>query len=127
MAYFDGLKVGDRVWEIKSHWGFVDEILNTYLNPIKVVFKNRGYGFYRMDGRCSEFDLGQILFWDEIKIVPPPRPKCMVTKEGWINIYKENNFTYIGDSISRTKEEADHRAYPGRLISTIKIIWQEEE
>jgi len=47
------------------------------------------------------------------------KPK-RVKKEGWVNVYKDDN------RFSGSKEEADEKAAPSR-IACVRIEWEEEE
>ena len=48
-------------------------------------------------------------------------------KEGWVNIYKENeDYIHTGASVFKTKEEAMKHINGRYYISTIHIEWEEE-
>jgi len=92
MAYFDGIKVGDRVWSFDFGWGEVEEIKEE--KYILVVFKDEyehiiDYGYYNFDGQkidnITNFkeSLNQVLFWDEVKFEIPKRPKIELKETEW--------------------------------------------
>jgi len=85
MAYFDGIKTGDRVWDFEFGWGTVIELLkasdvdNWNVTPEKdfdlmeVEFNDTysGYGYYDLNGVAFYSKGNQTLFWDEIKFEVP--------------------------------------------------------
>jgi len=95
---FENAKVGDNVWSIIHGWGKIVEICcDQFPNsrakrfPIAVQFSHSRETF-NTEGK--QYDgCYQCLFWDEVKITPPERPKRKVKKvaEGWINIIKSNH------------------------------------
>lgn len=91
MSYFDGIQVGDRVWTFRIGWGTVYNLDNTE-TPICVNLDDRvSSQHFTMNGKLHKEDICQSLFWDEIKITPPPRPKKKEKKmaECWANVYQE--------------------------------------
>ena len=49
-----------------------------------------------------------------------------IKKEGWVNIFKDNNGTYTSISIYQTKDEAEEVGKKlNNYISTHKIEWEE--
>ena len=74
---FENAKVGDRVWSVEFGWGRVDSV-----HPYKeVIFQNNQMYRFNSDGsRFFTLKVNQTLFWDEIRIVPPERPKRKVVK-----------------------------------------------
>jgi hypothetical protein len=66
MSYFDGIKVGDRVWDFIYGWGVVYEVRNEYLYPITVDFSS-DFNSYNMDGEGDKSHF-QVLFWNEFKV-----------------------------------------------------------
>ncbi len=75
MAYFDGIKVGDKVWSFEHGWGIVKELVYNLPYPIGVLFNNNQYETFTLDGKKEQF-CNQTLFWDEIKFEIPTRPKA---------------------------------------------------
>lgn len=85
MAYFDGIKEGDRVYDLVYGWGMVANISILYEDiglPISVAFRPKNsiiaptplYYSFTMDGKRNHI-ANQTLFWDEVIITPPVRPK----------------------------------------------------
>ena len=76
MAYFDGVKKGDRVWSFEFGWGEVISILygggtgGGDIFKVKFPQGDYWYDFYGKRGISS-----QTLFWDEIKFNIPEKPK----------------------------------------------------
>lgn len=85
---FENAKVGDRVWSITQGWGKITSINNTPNYPILAFFPS-GAATFTIEGKYYEKHQYPILFWDEIPITPPPRPKRKVKKEisRWANVY----------------------------------------
>ena len=79
---FENAKVGDRVWSVEFGWGRVDSV-----HPYKeVIFQNNQMYRFNSDGsRFFMLKVNQTLFWAEIKIDPPERPKRKVSQvvERW--------------------------------------------
>lgn len=71
---FSDVKVGDKVWDFISGWGAV-------IGKDPLSFKVN-YGFYNKiynyDGKIRSC-INRTLFWDEVKITAPPKPKKLVT------------------------------------------------
>ena len=85
---FENAKVGDKVyWLTLGMWGEVVNIIPAYREErqLEVRFADAGrVSFYWFTRSCRSGRIvgePQTLFWDEVKIVPPPRPKRMVKKE----------------------------------------------
>lgn len=87
---FKNAIVGDRVWSIRKGWGTVIKVDTDSDYPIKVRLdvSERIEG-YTYDGRFTSVDLGPELFWDEVHIVAPSKPKVKRSYEEvkWCNIY----------------------------------------
>jgi len=82
---FENAKVGDKVWSCVYGWGEIKTIITEMKYPISVKFKRSNYTIsYNWNGiripteNCT-------LFWDEINMTPPERPKRKVKKviQGW--------------------------------------------
>lgn len=84
------VRVDDKVFHTTHGWGITTETIE---NSFRAVFTDRNNTLLSLwiyfDGRCKELDTNPSVFWDEVKIVPPPKPKIKVEKtiEGWVNIY----------------------------------------
>ena len=110
-SYFDGVKVGDRVWSYdKQKWGTVTGTHCDSSFPIVVNFsdvidevlpENMAELFpFSYTGR-GPYQTGQTLFWDEVKITPPPRPKRKVEKTIHINLHRRQNvLSHLGHLLS---------------------------
>jgi hypothetical protein len=92
---FKDAKVGDRVWSITDGWGTIYNIDTDSEWPVKVKFENVKDSF-DYDGKEHKHECNPTLFWDEITIVPPPRPKRKVVKKGtvYLNIYPNHITAY---------------------------------
>ena len=116
MSDFSSAKVGDRVWSSRFGYGVVETVTSTPigLHPnsdtkMGIKFDNQ-WAWYLIDGKQNGHDAFPTLFWDEVKITPPPKPKRKVKKvvEGWVNLYGESPDFKLPTSfgIFPTKEEA---------------------
>ena len=87
-SYFNGIKVGDKVWHFEYGWGKVIKILkaseldkqNVYeyndFYVLEVVFDNpyfQGSYYFDLNGITFYSNSNQILFWDEVKFNVPQK------------------------------------------------------
>ena len=81
MITLDGreVKVGDRLWSILDGWITITVISDHPCYPIESAENN-----YTSDGKLYNSNRGRVLFWDEVKIDPPPPPKQKVRKYQWL-------------------------------------------
>ena len=109
MAYFDGIKVGDTVWSVEYGWGKVIELSNEYFEKrIKVSFEDaKAIQSYTYDGIRTLVADGakQTLFWDEIEIEPPQRPKIELKKD-YSRLITHKYFSMPDTSIEQLKKFA---------------------
>lgn len=68
--------------------------------------------YYTAEGRVDEIDSELDLFFDS------------EMKEGWINLYKDDDIVYASMDIFKTKKEAES-ASCSTCIATVKIEWEE--
>ena len=68
MTTFETAKVGDRVWCLLYGW---HPIIDTQHNINYPILTRKGS--YTIDGR-NYSNNGRTLFWDEVVIIPPPKP-----------------------------------------------------
>src|SRR3990167_8519407 len=73
MSYFDGIKVGDKIWTIQEGWTEVINIRPAHHYQIETLLMS-----YTTDGLFREDDKHQSAFWSDPHIVPPPRTKRKV-------------------------------------------------
>jgi len=126
MAYFDGIKVGDRVYSIICGWTIVTEVDLNRAYPITIAKSGLSIN-YTLDGRYYlDDDAPQSLFWDAPQFTSPPRPKRLVKKqlEGWVNVYKRGNEVYYS-SIYNTEYDAAEAADTD-LIACVKLSGEYE-
>ena len=107
---FADVKVGDRVWSINHGWGAVSNVCDIIFD---VQFKSSIW--YTLDGMETYLPShSQTLFWDEVIIIPPPKPQGVVATHSigeWANVYADGEmFTYPDKSAT----DADKR--PGRVL-----------
>lgn len=132
MSYFDGIKVGDRVFHVINGWGTVVAIDKSTL-PVNVDFDNDIQWDFTLDGKSHENDFGQSLFWDEVKITPPPRPKHKEKKKLVIygNIVKGVGNKFIGPKrewfLHKTYEDAETNDNNREKIAIAKVTIEWEE
>jgi len=122
---FKDCEVGDAVWSMCHGWGKVNGIGSTSdLFSVCVLFTDGHSTAYTVEGRDYRHNKNT-LFWDEVKITPPPKPKKEVTVEGWMNLYP--NTTVCEPIVARvkyvydTEEAADKYAEDNRLGEAVHI------
>ena len=82
MAYFDGVKAGDKVWDFVYGWGKVIEVTKHINYPIKVSFD--GFNItYNTEG-YQENVINQTLFWDKIKFKIPKKPRKKLNEKKYL-------------------------------------------
>lgn len=78
---FESAKVGDKVWSFEFGWGSIVDILQDEDRPITCKFENFNMNIqYSLFGLLSKYSTYQTLFWDEIKIVAPEKPRWKPNK-----------------------------------------------
>jgi len=130
---FEDAKVGDRVWSIVYGWGKIKQADVDIVGPdfkLEVEFLNSRdrneshiYIVYTLEGKNGLSDKYPTLFWDEVKITPPPKPKKEVEVDIYMNIYKGDLGIIDGYKIwgYKSKAEADRSAGGTRLGEAIHI------
>ena len=86
---FSTVKVGDRLWFLDQQVDVVD-IDRTNISPLRVLLLS-GYALECSFRGCLFPDGPQVLFYDKVEIVPPPRPKRMVKKTIEVRPYLSDN------------------------------------
>jgi len=117
---FENARANDRVWSVEYGWGTV-EFVSKGIYPVVVSFDCGIDVAHTFSGSAGSFGL-QTLFWDEVKIEAPPRPKRKVVKkvEKWVNIYPERQ-SIVHDN----KKIADSAASDMR-IACVKLTGEYE-
>jgi hypothetical protein len=112
---FENARVGDRVWSVEYGWGTVESV-SKGVYPVVVSFDCGIDVTYTFSGMPRSSGL-QTLFWDEVKIEAPPRPRRKVkrTIEGWANVYSNELLTFHD-----SKEDADNEVSYNR-IACVKL------
>jgi len=76
--------IGKKVYCLRHGWGTIDDFIGGITYPVRVCFgtddSDRRQS-YTTKGIFTEGEKNQSLFWDEVKIIPPPRPKQKTKKE----------------------------------------------
>jgi len=83
MAYFDGIKEGDRVWDFRYGWGTVTKVDYGLSYPIIVDFDNGESDSFLFNGAPDKHSK-QTLFWDEIKFEVPKKPKIKLKEDKYV-------------------------------------------
>lgn len=106
---FSNVEYRDKVFSVLNGWGEVKRIDDRDVYCIRIDFENRQSIWIDVNGYTSKADVNPSVFWDEVVIVPPPKPKRKVEKiiEKWLNFYftDDNRKTYSHSY--ETKEKAD--------------------
>ena len=124
---FKDARVGDRVWSVSQGWGVIADI-NKSKYPVVVEFKESGTRrVFTYEGRWVATDSYPTLFWDEVKIVPPPKPVRIVKKTAFINVYdvrdKPERLAYV---LHETRKGADACASDAR-IACVQVEFEHPE
>ena len=121
MDDFSSVKVGDRLWLMSAAYnGWVVIKKNgSGEYPLYVHYEGQDsyWGCLNFSGQCVK-DGPQCLFWDEVIIIPPPKPKKKVTEtlEGHVNVYPN----HIGCYFYPTRKSAKDAA-TGDVTATVKV------
>ena len=123
---FENAKVKDRVWSVEFGWGTVDSV-HPY---IEVIFQNNQMYRFNSDGsRFFTLKVNQTLFWDEIKIVPPERPKRKVLREieRWAIGFAKGDATVTPTWSCKDEAEYEARRIPGSFLIKLTGTYEVEE
>ena len=102
----DGRAVRIICTDAKGDEPIIALVYNKIRNEENVYTYNRDGYFYGDNDSCLD------LFFTTTK------------REGWVNIYSEQEYRYLGENIFNTKEEAI-KYKDINYITTIKIEWEE--
>lgn len=121
---FSNVKINDEVFHLRYGKCVVSAVpkkQHDYFNITCIDAIGKFDIRLTVTGRMNEFDLNPCVFWDEVKIVPPPKPKRKVEKivEGWINIYPDpmvgtqinasTNYLYISQEAANNAADTFRR------------------
>lgn len=121
-------EVGDRVWCLLRGWGKVIKLEPGFFDSITVLFGEHEYA-YRSEGLpklSGVFQQVRTLYWDEIKITPPPKPKKKVKVWDWFVQWEFQGSTRI-DKLCATTEGLVRKTYTGAECIIQKIDGTERE
>ena len=96
------IKPGDRVWHILLGWQTVSRIVPEAAYPIRMG----GYSL-NSDGYESDTDKSPSIFWDEVHITPPPKPKPEIN---WSKV-PENTLVRVWDNEGDNHRVAEYHGY----------------
>ena len=96
------IKLGDRVWHILLGWKTVSRIVPDAANPIRTG----GYSL-NSDGDESDTDKNPSIFWDELHITSPPKPKPEID---WSKV-PENILVRVWDNEGDNHRIAEYHGY----------------
>ena len=102
----DGREVRIICTDAKGEEPIIALVYNNNRDEENVYTYNRDGYFYGDNDSCLD------LFFDTIK------------REGWVNIYRDNNTTYIGDVYPNEKDAKENKD-DDLYITTTKIEWEE--
>lgn len=121
--YFSNARNGDKVFHIIHEWGTItgtadDSFIARFINKENTLID---LSFWS-DGRQFRSDKNPSVFWNEVKIVPPPKPKRKAEKTiaGWINIYPnstcDNDLVATSYSLYKSLEIANQNAQKDKRL-----------
>ena len=102
----DGREVRIICTDAKGEEPIIALVYNNIRDEENVYTYNRDGYFYKNNDSCLD------LFFAPAK------------KEGWVNVYRDNNTTYIGDVYPNEKDAKENKD-EDFYITTIKIEWEE--
>ena len=102
----DGRQVRIICTDAKNEEPIIALVYNNIREEENVYTYNRDGYFYKDNDSCLD------LLFESVK------------KEGWVNIYRDNNTTYIGDVYPNEKDAKEYKD-DDLYITTIKIAWEE--
>ena len=128
---FRNAQVGDRVWDVVLGHGSIEKIKGDSSSyPIVVLFDNDTREIYTVDGKVT-MEYNRTLFWSEVQITPPPRPKRKKKVEivRYANIYKNpRGMDSYQACIYQTEEDAEmYKASDRIVIVKVPIAFEVEE
>lgn len=111
MAYFDGIKVGDKVYTVGNSNG----IEVTHVGEDGCF--GAGAYYYNKNGELDSMEsIGQVAFWQPVKIEAPPKPerweKRMATAD---NIFADEDYPCLAALIDNPDK-----------YRNIQISWEEK-
>lgn len=80
MDDFSTVKVGDKLWSPIFGWGKVRMVDSSFIFIIPDNEKIQTHSFH-VKGGSHLIGGPQCLFWDEVEMIPPPKPKKIVVIE----------------------------------------------
>ena len=95
------IKPGDRVWDIIEGWGIVERIDS---NNFPIVVSGHSYN---SKGKDNTLDINPTIFWDEVHITPPPKPKPEID---WSKV-PENILVRVWDDEHENHTVAEYHEY----------------
>lgn len=118
---FETAKVGDRVWSVSYGWG---RIYGRASQEFFVDFHGFGSVSYSFGGYHG--DESRTLFWDEIQMIPPEKPRQTVkkSKKVWI-LVRSGEGPHLGTYNYRPDAQA--YACDGDVVRPATLEWEEEE
>lgn len=130
--YFDGIKVGDKLWSIQLGDCIVMEANHTACDgkyPIYVRNDKDVTASYTQNGFERETEAAQSLYWSKPEIIAPPRPKRKITKEGYIGImpYSGGPIEGVAGIVRGPYEslaEAQAVLSDNQLYQFVKVTWE---
>lgn len=112
---FSNVKVNDEVFHIRYGKCIVSAVPKREDDYFNIKYSDSMGEFsikFTVTGRMDKFDLNPSVFWDEIKIVSPQKPKRKIEKiaEWWLNVYKDDETNNLFFYDYKTKQNADEKA-----------------
>lgn len=129
---FTKAKPGTRLYSTAHGWGVVKLIHDSGSYPIQMEFKHITKESFTKTGQLYDIPgTPQVLFWDDPKIVPQPRPKTKVKR--WIAAFynKDGQVCVSGmdmyPTLYSSKQDAENDLYnPFKLAFVCEVEVYEE-
>ncbi len=128
--FFSDVKVGDQVWD--SNYDCFGSVMKVDAQEFILEYEDYSETIVNKDGHATDAESMQGIqrfWWSPPVIEKQERPKRMVKKERWVNIYRgQQGDIFLGMNVCETKTEVmETKDRDFSYITTVKVEWEEEE
>lgn len=117
--YFDGIKVGDKIWTIENGECVVGAVVNSI-----TCFEAGGRWYYYDGILMGQGRRIQSAFWSNPNIIAPPKPKKKVEYACWVGLSHKNN---CGARMCSIPFESEQQAKKCGWETVSRVVFEVEE